>query len=191
MKLVCLLGSPRPQGNSATLARIVVNAAQKRGAETETILLNELTYRGCQGCYACKRGADHCVVKDDLAPVLESVRQADALLLATPVYYGDVTAQLKGFIDRTFSFLVPDYATNPIRSRLASPRRLAMVLSQGHPDEALFADVFPRYASFFQWLNYPDAHLIRGCGLQERSNPLKRTHLVELAEQTAEKLVAP
>jgi multimeric flavodoxin WrbA len=189
MKLVCLLGSPRREGNSATVAALLTARARELGAETETVYLNGLTMKGCQGCYACKTGADRCVVADDLAPVLESVRTADALVLATPVYYGDVTAQLKCFIDRTFSYLVPDYATNPVRSRLAPGKRLAFVIVQGHPDEKLFADIYPRYELFFRWLGFTDNQLVRWCGLQEKSDVLKRTELIELAERTAEQLV--
>lgn len=191
MKLICLLGSPRRNGNSATLAEHVVQEARQLGAETELIYLNGLRYQGCQGCYACKNGLERCVLDDDLAPVLEKVRDADALLLASPVYYGDITAQLKGFIDRTFSYLVPDYYANPQPGRLVPGKRFAMVLSQGHPDETRFADVFPRYDFFFKWYGFVDGKLIRGCGLSERSSVTKRTPLLDQAREMANKLVCP
>lgn len=105
MKVVCLLGSPKPKGNSAFLAERFCSAAEARGAGVETFSLNQLNYRGCQACMACKTKHDRCVLKDDLEPVLDAVRQTDALVLATPVYYGEVTSQMKGFIDRTFSLL--------------------------------------------------------------------------------------
>lgn len=189
MKLVCLLGSPRRLGNSATIAARLVSKAKENGAETETIYLNGLAFEGCQACYACKQGAEQCVLKDDLTEVLKKVSEADALVMATPVYYGDVTGQLKLFIDRTFSYLVPDYATNPVKSRLDPGKRLAMVISQGHPDEQLFADVFPRYANFFKWIGYEEARLVRGCGLSEKSNPIKRDDLMAEADSVAEWLV--
>jgi multimeric flavodoxin WrbA len=185
MKLVCLLGSPRRLGNSATMAALVASRVRAAGGEVKTVYLNGLAYRGCQGCYACKRGAERCVIKDDLEPVLSLAAEADGLLLATPVYYGDVTGQLKCFIDRTFSWLVPDYPTNPVKSRLAAGKRLAMAISQGHPDEALFADVFNRYADFFSWLGFKEARLLRGCGLSERSNPVNRPELVAEADAIA------
>ena len=145
MKILCLLGSPRRKGNSATVAARLMERAAELGAEVETIYLNELSYKGCQGCYACKTGSEVCVIKDDLAPVLEKVKQADALVLASAVYYGDITAQLKGFIDRTFSYLKPDYHARPDRSRLETGKGLAMILIQWHPDENSFADIFQRY----------------------------------------------
>ncbi|HEY3307117.1 MAG TPA: flavodoxin family protein [Desulfuromonadaceae bacterium] len=189
MKLVCLLGSPRREGNSATIAAHLVAKAAELGAETETIYLNGLNYRGCQGCYVCKTSLDHCVLNDELTPVLESVRQADVLLLASAVYYGDVSAQLKGFIDRSFSYLVPDYFATSQPSRLESGKKLAFVLTQGQPDEAMFADIFPRYNFFFKWYGYQEGRLIRGCGLSERSTVTKRTQLFQQAEETARTLV--
>lgn len=189
MKIVCLLGSPRKNGNSATVAAHLSARAADLGAETETIYLNSLKYRGCQACYACKNGAEDCVIRDDLAPVLETVRKADALVLASPVYYGDITAQLKGFIDRTFCYLKPEYYLRPDCSRLAPGKGLAMILIQGHPDENSFADIFPRYNFFFTWYGYRPGHLLRGLGISERSNVTTRDYLMDGARDLAEKLV--
>lgn len=164
MKLVCLLGSPRPKGNSTAIARHLTATAAQLGAETTVFELNRLTFRGCQGCYACKQSLDRCIVADDLAAVLDAVRAADSVVLASPVYYGDVSAQLKGFVDRTFCYLKPDYPTNPQPSRL-TPKKLVFVLTQGHPDAKLFADIFPRYDMFLKWMGFADTRLIRACGI--------------------------
>ena len=128
---MCLLGSPRPHSNSAALAARFLETAAKLGAETLNYTLSRLTYRGCQACYTCKTKLDRCVLKDDLTEVLESVQRADTLVIATPVYYADVTGQLKCFIDRTYSFLKPDYITNPSPSRLAPGKKLVFITTQG------------------------------------------------------------
>lgn len=165
MKIVTVLGSPRPQGNSAALARRFLQTAAGLGADTSSVYeLNRLRYRGCQACYACKKGSERCVIKDDLAAVLAAVEAADAVVLTTPVYYGDITSQLKGFIDRLYGFLVPDFHTNPRPSRLA-PKKLAFILTQGNPDPALFADIFPRYGAFLGRMGFADRQLVRVCGV--------------------------
>lgn len=189
MKIVCLLGSPRKNGNSATVAARLLARAAELGAETESIYLNGLQFRGCQACYACKHGAETCVIKDDLAPVLEKVREADAVVLVSAVYYGDITAQLKTFIDRTFCYLKPDYHARPDCSRLAPDKGMAMILIQGHPDQDSFADIFPRYDFFFNWYGYRPGHLLRGMGISERSDVTKRDYLMDGAREIAEKLV--
>ena len=86
MKILCLLGSPREKGNSATIANRFCTTAERLGAEVRTFVLNKLQFRGCQGCMACKTKLDRCVLEDDLAEVLDSIRDADVLVLATPVY---------------------------------------------------------------------------------------------------------
>ena len=184
-KIVCLLGSPRPDGNSAAIAGRFLDAAGKRGASIRTFALNELTYRGCQGCYVCKHRLDRCVLQDGLTEVLDAVHDADLLLLASPVYYGDISSQLKAFIDRSFSYLVPDYMTNPHPCRLAPGKKLVFVLTQGHPDESKFADIFPRYDAFLSWYGFDGHHLIRSCGLSRQTDTEALEVAMQMAEETA------
>jgi len=188
MKIVSLLGSPRPNSNSSAIANQFLKTAAELGAETRSFTLNRLTYRGCQGCYACKTTLDHCVLKDDLAEVLQAVQGADLVVIATPVYYGEVTSQLKGFLDRTFSYLVPDYRTNPQASRL-SPKKLVFVQTQGHPDEQVFADIFRRYQNFLKWAGFTDAVLIRACGIGPGSVDQAPEAVLRQAEDLARQLV--
>jgi multimeric flavodoxin WrbA len=190
MKIVTLLGSPRTSGISTTIANRLTTTAANLGAKTKTFELNRLTYRGCQGCYACKTTLDHCVLDDDLAEVLRAAGEADVLVLATPVFYGDVTGQLKCFIDRTFSWLKPDYVGNPQPSRLTPGKTLVVVMSQGNPDEQLFADVYPRYAKFFTWLGFTESRLVRACGFGPATTDAAPEAVLLKAEETAREIWA-
>ena len=67
MKISCLIGSPRKNSNSAAIAAKFAKTAASLGAQVETVVLNDLTYRGCQGCMACKTTSEKCVLDDDLA----------------------------------------------------------------------------------------------------------------------------
>lgn len=187
MKVVSLLGSPRSNGNSATIAKQLLKTASESGSETQSFELNRLNYRGCQACYACKKGSEDCVLNDDLTEVLSAVATADLVVLATPVYYGEISSQLKGFIDRTYSYLVPDYLTNLQPSRL-SPKKLIFVLTQGHPDEALFADIFPRYETFLKWMGFNEISLIRVCGIGPGSVDSVSEQVMQQAVETAKAL---
>ncbi len=190
MKIVCLLGSPRPKGNSAVIAKRFCETAESLGADVEIFALNKLKYRGCQACMTCKTKLDKCVLKDDLAEVLDAVRDSDVLVMATPVYYGVVSSQLKAYIDRTFSYLVPDYVTNQNPSRLSPGKELVFIQVQGHPDENLFNDVFPRYDSFFKWYGFGESHLIRACGVRDKGDVEGREDIMKLAEETAAKIIS-
>ncbi|OQX26467.1 MAG: NADPH-dependent FMN reductase [Desulfobacteraceae bacterium IS3] len=188
--MVCVLGSPRAKGNSTTLAKHFCDTAAKSGAEITTFSLNKLTYKGCQACMTCKTKLDKCVLKDDLTQVLDAVREADIVVMATPTYYGEVSSQMKSFIDRTFSYLVSDYMTNPNPSRLAPGKKLVFIQAQAQPEQNLYADVFPRYDSFFKWYGFQDNHLIRACGVRDAGEVSAREDVMKQTEQLAQKLTA-
>lgn len=99
MHTVIVLGSPRKNGNSETLAKAVVQGLEEGGSTTEFIRLNTLSIRACQGCGGCDKTGE-CVIKDDMQEVYEKVDGADRVLLVTPVYFYTVSAQLKLFMDR-------------------------------------------------------------------------------------------
>ncbi|MBI5556707.1 MAG: flavodoxin family protein [Deltaproteobacteria bacterium] len=189
MKIVCVLGSPRKTGNSATLAGHFLQTANALGAESQSFLLNGLRVKGCQACYSCKKNSETCVIQDDLTEVLAAVSEAEVLVMATPTYYGEVSSQLKAFIDRTFSYLVPDFLSSPRPSRLTPGKKLVFIITQAQPDEKLFADVFPRYERFFKWYGYTDCHLVRVCGAGHEADMLERRDIVRLVEETARNIL--
>jgi multimeric flavodoxin WrbA len=173
MKVVALLGSPRPKGNSATLAKRFLAKAEESGHKPIVHELGALSYKGCAGCYACKTTREECVLRDDLTHVLADVAAADVLVLATPVYFGDITSQLKGFIDRTFSYFTPEYRTSATPSRLAPGKKLVFIQTQGNPEETTFADIFPKYAGFLKRNSFAEAHLIRARGVSSPDDVVK------------------
>ncbi len=188
MKVVSLLGSPREKGNSAAIANRFCNTAKGLGAEVKTFTLNNLQYRGCQACMACKTKLDKCALNDDLTEVLDAVRQTDVLVLASPVYFWDISSQLKTFIDRTFSYLVPDFLTNPVKTRLAPGKKLVFILSQNNPDPNSFADIYPKFQYFSQAYGFVESHLIRAFGVSEPGEVENHEDVMKLAETTAEKI---
>ena len=189
MKIVCLLGSPRPKGNSTFIAKRFCDAAEGFGANAQIFNLNKLKYRGCQACMGCKTKLDRCVLKDDLSEVLDSVRNADVLVMAAPTYWGDVPSQLKAFMDRTYSYLGSDYQTNPKPSRLSPGKKFVFIQTQGDPDESAFSDVFPRYKSFFKWFGFGEIYLIRACGMDVPQKAESDEEVLKKAEETAQKIM--
>jgi multimeric flavodoxin WrbA len=145
-KIICVLGSPRRDGNSTTIAKRFIETTVSLGADIHTFELNRLNYRGCQGCCACKTKLESCALKDDLTEVLEAVKEANVIVLSTPVYMGDIPGQVKCFIDRTYSFLKPDYIVNPSPSRVPPGKVVLLILTQGAPEKGM-SDVISRYES--------------------------------------------
>ena len=106
MKVIAVNGSPRKKWNTATLLEKALEGAASRGAETELVHLYDLNFKGCISCFACKTidgpSYGRCAVKDGLAPLLEKIAQADAMVLGSPIYYGTVTGETRSFMERLF-----------------------------------------------------------------------------------------
>jgi multimeric flavodoxin WrbA len=184
MKIVAVLGSPRPKGNSALLAEAFLQTARERGADTEVYLLNQMNIKGCQGCGKCKTDSQACVVEDDLQPVYEALRGADILVLASPVYFGDLSAQLKCFWDRTYALVNPDFS-----SRLAPGKKSVMLLAQANGSEEMFDDIHPRYERWLKMFGFAENHVIRAVGVREAGEVKHRPKPLEQARKLARELV--
>jgi multimeric flavodoxin WrbA len=102
MKVIGVCGSPRRRGNSEQLLDLALGEIRARDIETEKILLAGKRILPCMACLKCREKRDGlCHGRDDdLIPVLPVIYDADALLLATPVYFGAATAEMTAFIDR-------------------------------------------------------------------------------------------
>ena len=102
-KLVAINTSPRAKWNTAQLVRAAAQGAEEAGAEVEVVDLYKLEpYQGCRSCFACmtEKFYGKCVFKDGLAPVLESLRNADAIVLGSPIYFGRPTAGFRALLER-------------------------------------------------------------------------------------------
>ena len=100
-KVLILSGSPRKGGNSDILCEEFARGAAEAGNKTEIIRVTEKKIGYCRGCYYCSGHDGTCVQKDDMAEVLQKMIGADVLVLASPVYFYSIDAQLKALIDRT------------------------------------------------------------------------------------------
>lgn len=187
LKSVCLLGSPRRDGNSDILAQRFCDRAISHGADVEQFALSELTYNGCQNHFRCKQDLKHCVQQDELTPVLDAVSQAQVLVLASPVYFTNVTGVLKLAIDRFFSFFVPDYPTADKKSRLLSAKHLVFIQTQGEPEER-YRDLLESYSASFKYLGFDQQHLIRAWGVREPGNVAANADFLARCDQVADKI---
>jgi len=107
-KMMILTGSPRAGGNTQTTAEWVAAGAAEAGAEVETVDVTKLASatNGCTACMACQKSEKfECVIDDEVSAVLSRIRDADAVVFATPVYFFGPTAQLKLLLDRMFCLL--------------------------------------------------------------------------------------
>lgn len=100
-KILILSGSPRKGGNSDLLCDEFVRGAIESGNEAEKIRVSEKKIGYCHACYYCRDNSGKCAIQDDMAYIMQKIIDADVLVLASPVYFYSIDAQLKAVIDRT------------------------------------------------------------------------------------------
>lgn len=104
MKIVSFLGSPKKKGNTAALLDSVLRGVcDVAGVESESFFLHDMKIAPCNGCDACRnKNSKGCIIRDDMDIIYEALRKADIIILATPIYWWSVTAQMKLMIDRIY-----------------------------------------------------------------------------------------
>ncbi|OGP86067.1 MAG: hypothetical protein A2V87_11050 [Deltaproteobacteria bacterium RBG_16_58_17] len=127
-KVLVLLGSPRKKGNSGILADRIARGAKASGAKVETIFLHGLNIAPCNSCYACqKEKSKGCAIKDAMQDLYPKLLEAEAWVIASPVYWFTMSAQTKIFMDRCFA--LPAYAKEAFAGK-----RIAIAMSYGDAD---------------------------------------------------------
>ena len=129
-KIIIIDGGPRKNFNTASMLQKFAEGATSVSdkIEVKTVRLYGLDYKGCMSCMACKvkgKASNVCKFKDALTPVLEEIAEADGLVLGSPIYFGDVTGQMRTFLERlAFPWLsYNDYS-------LTAPKRMPVVLME-------------------------------------------------------------
>jgi multimeric flavodoxin WrbA len=107
--ILAVVGSPRKQGNSDLLCDRVLDGANSAGARVEKVFLHDRDIRPCNGCEACLKGKlHHCVIDDDMGPLYPKLQECDVLVIASPIYFLNLTAQTILFLNRTYPLFNPD-----------------------------------------------------------------------------------
>jgi multimeric flavodoxin WrbA len=112
MKIMGFIASPRNEGNTAWTVNKILDGAKEQGAETRTWYFSDLDIKPCRGCLGCHKGGQDrgCVINDDMQQLYVALEQADVLVLGSPVYMGQMSAQAKIFIDRLFAQISPRFS---------------------------------------------------------------------------------
>ena len=103
--IVILAGSPRKVSSTDSLVAAFTEGVKKAGHTVTTFRVADMKVGGCLGCAHCFQEVGVCIQKDDMQTILDALRKADTIVLASPVYYWGVTSQLKCVIDRTYALL--------------------------------------------------------------------------------------
>ncbi len=129
-RLLAIYGSPRRRGNSSSLLGAAVKGACEAGATVDEIVLRDLRMSPCMEIYGCKK-TGRCAIQDDFQQLYDLLLAADGLLLATPIFFYSVSAQVKIFIDRCQSLWVKKNWLESDTAKNARPLGKALLIAVG------------------------------------------------------------
>jgi multimeric flavodoxin WrbA len=126
--VIIALGSPRKNGNSALLAQKTAEGIKAAGAQYESLFLHDMNIGPCNACDSCQEeGAKYCIIRDDMQGLYPKLQDAGAIVIASPIYWFTVSAQMKLFIDRWYPFARAD-------GNLLAGKRIGVLLVYGDTD---------------------------------------------------------
>ena len=154
-KVLIISASPRRNGNTDILCDQFLQGAINVGHEVEKVFLRDKNIKYCTGCYTCERTKGICVYKDDMPDLLQKMIDADILVLATPVYFYCMNAQLKTVIDRTVA-----------RYTEIKNKDAYLIATAGEPEEEALEGTVTSFRGYLDCLeNVREAGLILSAGV--------------------------
>lgn len=170
MNITILNGSPRLGGNTEIMANTFAQGARDKGHEVTLINLAGKHIAGCLGCGYCGSHGGQCVQKDDMIAILERLDQTDLLVLASPIYWFDISGQLKCAIDRF-------YAKGSVGFHFDQT-----VLLLDSASENVFEAANAQYRDMLAYLNWKDRGVIAIPGMGEKGSMAQSPRLHEVYE---------
>lgn len=152
-KILVVIGSPRKKGNSATLAQNVIAGAKSAGADVESYYLHWMDIKPCDACEACRKNSSReCIIDDDMQELYPKLYEADALVIASPIYYFTVSAQTKLFMDRWYSL-------GEEKDSAINGKQIGIILTYGDTDP-FTSGAINAIRTFQDAFDYLGAHIV-------------------------------
>ena len=177
MKILGIDGSPRENGNTEKLVKAILQGAEANGAETRHYKVAGMNISPCLGCMDC-RESGICIHEDDMTPLYDEIQSSDSMVIGSPVYMWQVSAQTKTFLDRLVLFIKPDFS-----SRLNGPKGLVLAFTQGNPDVHAFKTYFDYLENLFSFLHYDVKGTIVAAGTKQENDILQKADVLERARE--------
>ena len=168
MKIIGFSASPRKDGNTAWTINKILEGAKEQGAETQIWYSSELDIKPCQSCFSCKKSDKGCIINDDMQQLYDAFENTDIIVLGSPVYMGQMSAQAKIFTDRLFPIFSPRFSPF-FKDKNLIKKRLILVYTQGNPDSDLFKEYFNYTKKMFQILEFDVKDTVIVAGMRSES----------------------
>lgn len=186
MEAVCILGSPKAQGNTAKVCSKIIQALEEYKVNVKQYCLGDTTIKCCIGCKSCYKNGKCAHKRDDAQIIVEGIFKSNLVIMASPSYWGDVTGQMKAFIDRC----TPHCNTNP--ARLPTPdgiKGVAVAVRAGQ-NKKENENLIHTFEHFLGHLNIPLVSGFTVEGIDTAQDLEKRPEVLKMAYDFGKSLVA-
>ena len=166
MNVIAINGGPRKSWSTVTLLESALKGAASNGANTELIHLYDLDFKGCKSCFACKRKNYDChglcAINDELKDVLEKILKCDVLILGSPIYFGNVTGEMRSFMERLLfpNLSYDDGEPSTFTGHISSAFIYTMNITENQMHQTNYETIFEQYKKLLQLFNGTSETLI-------------------------------
>ncbi len=181
MKVAAFVGSPRPDGVTDAVVRQVLSGAEDMGADSSIFHIGLLHIMGCHACMRCRK-TGICALDDDMKPLFEELKNADCIILGTPIYFYYMTAQMKAFTDRLFSLIDEGF-----ESRLGQ-KKSVLVVTQGAEKPELFENQISSMTEAWRIAGLELIETVHVCALESAEEVQEDDELMRKAFLAGQKL---
>ena len=187
MYILGISGSPRIGGNTETLLDKALLGAKKNGALTEKVILNQLKIVPCQECEEVKDDGT-CKIIDDFQPLYEKIKKADAIILASPIFFGSLSAQTKIMIDRFQCYWRYKYILN--KTELIAKKSAAFICVEASKRQSFLDNAKSIIKNFFATINAEYKEELFAMGVDEKGAIRNRADLLKKAEKIGQNIIS-
>ncbi len=188
MKICAFQGSPRVHGNSDILLREALKPLEEAGHEIRLFHLNTMNIKPCQDCGGCER-TGRCIIKDQMEEVCEAIRDADRIIVASPVFFFGLSAQAKTMVDRCQAFWCEKYLLRKPIPHGPHGRKGLLLLVGGMKKQGASACAEETSKAFFRTVNVPHHAVLFFGGIDAKGDILKHPTALQDAYRMGKELI--
>lgn len=188
MKVIAFNGSPRLEGNTELLLKATIEPIKEASHEVRIFKLNFMKIKPCQDCGGCEK-TGRCIIKDDMEEIYDAIREADRVILASPIFFFGLSAQAKAMIDRCQAFWCEKYLLKKPIPPGPYGRKGLLLLVGGMKNDIGIECAGATAKAFFRTISVPDHETLSFRGIDAKGAILEHPTALKEGEEAGKKLV--
>ncbi|WFD10222.1 flavodoxin family protein [Tepidibacter hydrothermalis] len=180
MKILTINGSPRKDGCCAKLLKKIAEGAREKGGEVVNFQPNKMKIMGCQACMICKK-EKRCVINDEMVKIYNAVDESDVIVVGVPIYFHEMSSQLKTVVDRFYSYMNMD-ANFDFTTTMKKGKKCVLVVPYGNHDKTVYKEYIKSLEDRFKFFGFDDVEIfVASDSMSEHTEYLEKCYNIGLS----------